>query len=645
MRLAWRLPEAPVPIVFPSTAETPLVSIIIPAFNQWQYTNGCLRALAEVHDAGIPSEVIVVDDASTDGTAELLARCGGIRVVRLDGNRGFGAACNAGAAAARGTYLHFLNNDAFVAAGWLRPLLETFASDERVGAVVSQLRYPNGSLADAGGVIWRDGQGSNYGRGNSPGDWRYRSARDVDYGSAASLMVRAAAFTVAGGFAPEFAPAYYEDTDLCFTLRKNGYRIVYQPRSIVHHAEGASYGSNLRVEARAIQERSRARFAAKWHDALRDHFDPDPDRIERAARRLMGTRTVVVVDEHVPFTDRDAGSRRTFFLIELLRKRGWHVIFGSIDRNDYEPYAGALRDAGTEVICGFGAGAVGALKRLDVAIDAAWLSRQGVAERVLPAFRRHFDAKIAFDTVDLHYVRLRREQEISGKRTGWQSMRQRELLSARNADVTVTTGAPEREQLRAEGITGVYEIPVIEPAPSGAPPGWESRQGIVFLGNYAHAPNVDAAQWLWAAIMPLVWERLPGAHLTLAGADPTRTVRALAGPNVTVTGYVADAGELLAHARVFAAPIRFGAGMKGKIVYALAHGIPVVTTPIGAEGIFDAAGYDAIDASPERLAARIVHLHEDSALWNALSTAGRSIAERFAPSAVERRLDDVLNAL
>ncbi len=204
-------------------------------------------------------------------------------------------------------------------------------------------------------------------------------------------MVRTSAFTEAGGFASDLAPAYYEDTDLCFALRAKGYRIRYQPRSIVDHVEGASYGSNLREEARAMQERSRHRFAAKWHDALRDHMEPNPEQIERAARRLSGTRTIVVVDEHVPFTDRDAGSRRIFFLIELLRKRGWHVIFGSLDRNDYQPYSDVLRDLGTELICGFGPDSVAALKRLHIAVDAAWLCRQGPAARVLSAFRRNFD--------------------------------------------------------------------------------------------------------------------------------------------------------------------------------------------------------------------------------------------------------------
>ena len=318
---------------------------------------------------------MVVDDGSTDATSELLAACAGIRTIRTAHNGGFAAACNAGAAIARGTYLHFLNNDTVVTEDWLRPLVAILAADPSAGAAVSQLRYPDGTLAEAGGVLWRDGRGSNYGRGNSPADWRYASAREVDYGSAASLIVRADAFAAIGGFSTAYDPAYYEDADLCFALRAAGYRTLYQPRSVVYHAEGVSFGSNASEAARALQDRNRAAFAQKWAAELRDHFEPDASDADRAARRRMGASTMLVVDAHVPFTDRDAGSRRIRFLIDLLRARGWHVIFGSVDPDEYGKYSAELRDCGIDVIAGFGAASLAMLKQSRVAVDAAWLCR------------------------------------------------------------------------------------------------------------------------------------------------------------------------------------------------------------------------------------------------------------------------------
>jgi GT2 family glycosyltransferase/glycosyltransferase involved in cell wall biosynthesis len=643
-RRSLQLPSEPEPVVFPQS-NLPLVSVVVPAFDGWRYTNACLKALAIAHDSNVPTEVIVVDDASEDRTPELLDACRGIRTIRLERNAGFAAACNAGARAARGAFFHFLNNDAFVTEGWERALLDAFAHDERIAAVVSQLRRPNGLLSEAGGVIWRDGQGWNYGRGNSPRDWPYRSLRDVDYGSAASLMVRADAFRSAGGFDGAYAPAYYEDVDLCFALRAAGGRIVYQPESVVYHAEGASYGSNVRPEARAAQERSRGIFVRRRYDELQNHFAPEPLEADAAARRLTGGRRIVVVDEHVPFTDRDAGSRRTFFLIELLRARGWQVIFASTDRNEYPPYAQTLRSLGVDVMLGFDSVSVAQLKRRRICPDVAWLCRPSSASGLLRAFRRTCGARIVFDTVDLHYRRLEREERVVGRATRWQAMRKRELDLAEAADVTVAGGAGERELLVAAGISAAYELPVIEPLSSGPLPGWESRDGVVFLGNFAHAPNVDAARWLCDTVMPLVRCAVPSVRLTLAGADPTRAVRALASCDVEVTGYVPDAAATLSRARVFAAPLRFGAGTKGKIVYALAHGIPVVTTPVGAEDLFSSDDYDAAFSEATAFAERIVRVYQSREEWETLVARGGAVAERFTPSAADAKLGAILSAL
>jgi glycosyltransferase involved in cell wall biosynthesis len=234
---------------------------------------------------------------------------------------------------------------------------------------------------------------------------------------------------------------------------------------------------------------------------------------------------------------------------------------------------------------------------------------------------------------------------LRGEPSGWQAMRRLELDLAHAADATVATSAVEADLLARERVARVHVLPVVEPPARGDAPGWRARDGVVFLGNYAHEPNVDAAQRLCTAVMPLVWQRLPNLRVTLAGADPTLPVRALAGGNVAVTGFVEDAAELLARHRVFAAPIGFGAGVKGKIVYAMAHGIPVVTTAVGAEGIFVERDYDGVAASDEDAAERIVRLHEDESAWNALAARGGQVAEAFSPEAAGRALDALLERL
>ncbi len=587
--------------------------------------------------------MIVVDDASTDDTPLLLSRCKGIRVIRRDLNEGFVAACNAGAADARGRFLHFLNNDAFPTEGWLRELLATFDADERIGAVVSQLRSADGSLAEAGAVIWADGRGTNYGRGLNPKASRFSYTRDVDYGSAASLMVRADAFSRAGGFSPEFAPAYYEDVDLCFALRAQGYRIVYQPCSVVLHLEGVSYGSNARPAPIALQEKNRNIFAKKWRTALTKHFPPDVRLVERAARRLCGSRCVVILDERVPFTDRSAGSRRMAQIMSLLQARDCHVIFGSMDRDKYPPYGERLEFSGIEVMPGFSNSSISELRDLGLEIDLIWLCRPGPAGALGETFRKIFPrVTIAFDTVDLHYLRLQREERVSGRTTQWQRMRERELALARGVDVTVVTSPLERDILAAEGISEVAVIPIIEPESERVHATWEQRSGIIFTGNYSHSPNEDAAEWLCSEIMPLVWQKIPDVRLTLAGAEPTLRMRRLAGERVVVTGFVEGLEGLLGQHRVFAAPLRFGAGVKGKIVQALANGLPVVTTEIGDEGIFVPRDAGIVVSNSEGFAEAIVLLHQDRSLWTRLAEGAQLTAGRFTPAAVAPRIDEIL---
>ncbi len=640
-RLLVRLPRAIAPVSIPSSDE-PLVSIIIPVYDGRRYTNACLLALARAWDERIAAEVIVVDDASTDDTQVLLQRCQGVRIVPRLRNGGFAAACNDGARAARGRYLQFLNNDALVTDGWLQALLDFIAGDG-VAAAVSQLREADGTLSEAGCIVWSDGQGSNYGRDRSPERARYAYVRDIDYGSAASLMVRADIFARIGGFSHAFASGYYEDTDLCFTLRAQGYRVRYAPRSVVIHLGGMTYGSNIKAGAVSLQKSSRLVFEEKWRTALQAHYPPNPALVERGARRLCGTRCAVIVFERVPFFDRSAGDRRIVHVATMLRERGCHVIFAAVDRYAYQPYAQRLQSAGIELMCGFDAAAVAELRRMDLVLDLVWLSRPNNAEAFIEPFRRLFPkAHIAFDADDLHFVRLQREERLTGRATRWQQMRERELRLALAADRTIANTEEERRVLQAEGIARVTAVPVIEPAVRREPVAWAQRKDIIFVGNYAHAPNEDAAQWLCSQIMPLVWRKLPGARLTLAGAEPTARVRRLANERVDVTGFVEELEAVLDRHRVFAAPIRYGAGVKGKIVQALANGLPVVTTRVGDEGIGldSVAGIVAEDAAA--IADAIVLVHESESLWTRFASGAGSRAAGFTPERVAPAFDEIL---
>jgi O-antigen biosynthesis protein len=222
--------------------DAPAASIIIPVHGKWPYTLGCLRSLANSGDEH-PFEVIVVDDRSPDDTPSRLPQVEGLRIVTTPVNLGFLGACNLGAGSARAPALVFLNNDTEVLGGWLHKLLAVLDEDPSVGLVGAMLVGEDGIVQESGGIIWEDGSGWNFGRGESVTSSAVRALRDVDYCSAAAFAVRRSLFEQLGGFDERYAPAYYEDTDLCFAVRDAGFRVVVQPQAVVVHREGGSHGT------------------------------------------------------------------------------------------------------------------------------------------------------------------------------------------------------------------------------------------------------------------------------------------------------------------------------------------------------------------------------------------------------------------
>lgn len=249
----------------------PLVSVIIPLFNQVDFTTKCIQALTQ--NTRYPNyEVILLDNGSTDMTGEfvrgLAERDSRFRVISSEENLGFVKGCNLAAKEAGGEYIVFLNNDTEVRPGWLEYLVAFAETREDCGAIGSKLIYPDGNLQEAGAIIFSDGDGANFGRHNNPDTLQYNTVAEVDYCSGASLMVRKDLFMKYGGFDERYAPAYSEDADLCFTLRKDGYRVFYQPKSCVVHHESKTAGIDERSGFKKFLPINRRKFIEKWKEEL-----------------------------------------------------------------------------------------------------------------------------------------------------------------------------------------------------------------------------------------------------------------------------------------------------------------------------------------------------------------------------------------
>ncbi|MCA1619478.1 MAG: glycosyltransferase [Acidobacteria bacterium] len=621
-------------------------SVVIPVFNKAEFTFQCLRSLVRELDF-TDAEVIVIDNASTDETPELLAHFRGlVRVIRNEENRGFVDACNQGAAVARGRYLVFLNNDTVVLPGWLEALVETAERDGRVGAVGSLFLYPDGRVQEAGAVVWSNGEAFHYGWGKSSEDRRLTFAREVDYCSGASLLVRRELFDGLGGFDRRYAPAYYEDTDLCMGVRSLGRRVVYQPASRLYHFEGATAGTDTHTGFRRFQVINREKFYAKWRDVLaREHHREDPARVERAANRRWDTQ-VAVFDDRVPTPDRDAGSARVLHVLRALSE--WcHPILITTSKQVRSEYERRLWEEGVETAPALD------FRRLmrERRFRAAVVSRPEVAEALLNSVRRADPrVKVVFDTVDLHFVRLGREAELTGDAAlarEAERYRKTETRLARASDLVWFASSADREALErvAPGVPSAV-VPTVHP-PRGRGPDFDARRDLLFVGNFSHRPNGDAVRFFAREVLPLVRESLPEVELLVVGDNAPAGLGGEGAGGVRVLGYVPEIAPLFEGARVFVAPMRFGAGMKGKVGDALSYGLPVVTTNVGAEGMSLRDGEEALIADTARdFASAVVRLYRDEALWRRLaSNAHAHVEQHFSPRVVGRIVNDSILGL
>lgn len=612
--------------------QVPRVSLVIPVYGQHQHTFNCLKSLA-VHTLLDTVEIIVVDDASPEPASIALQGVSGICLVRNESNLGFIGSCHRGADLARGEFLILLNNDIQVTAGWLDALLDVFTLRADAGLVGARLVYPDGRLQEAGGIVWQDGSAWNWGRGGDPEQPMYRYLRAVDYCSGACLALRRADWKTFGGFDRTYAPAYYEDTDLAFRVRAGGKRVYYQPEAKIIHYEGVSSGTDETQGVKRHQVINRGVFLDRWRSTLMAHRMNGIDPLREADR---GARARVLVVEACMITpDQDSGSVRMLAMLELLLELGCKVSFVADNLECRQPYARALQQAGVEVWHGPYVQSVSQfLEERGRDYDMIMFCRHYIAAPYISRIRQWAPrARIVFDTVDLHYLREQRQAELEKSPTMHATAnktRSQELAVIAKSDVTLVVSPVEQALLAREIPEAEVRILSNIHETRNAKQGFSQRQGLLFVGGFRHPPNIDAMEWFIGEVWPLLRLRLPALELTIVGSNMPNHVRALAGPGIVIAGFVEDIDPLIDAARISLAPLRYGAGVKGKINQAMACGLPVVATSVAAEGMDLQNGVELLVAdAPQDFADAIVRLYEDEALWNSLVEGGHENVRRY----------------
>jgi len=640
------------PASLPQHAQ-PRVSIIIPVFNKWEYTAACLRSLAAT-EAKSGFEVILVDDHSNDETPEMAQAVLGLSYLRNTRNLGFVASCNRGLEAARGEFTVLLNNDTQVLDGWLDALLDTFEKFPDTGLAGAQLLYPDGSLQEAGGIIFNDGSGWNYGRNDTPDKPEYQYLREVDYCSGACIMLRTELFRELHGFDTRYAPAYYEDTDLAFRVREAGYKVRYQPRARIIHHEGITSGTDLNSGAKRYQAVNRDKFLQRWQEQLKTYpapvVNPDDQREVRKARDHSLKGRVLVIDAYTPEPDQDSGSLRLTHLFECFQQLGYGVSFFADNRGYAGHYSQALQAAGVEMLYNpWIASLQDFFRERGAEFDFVMVSRHYVAVNYISLVRKYCpQAKFIFDTVDLHYLREERLAELEDslplRRVAAQTKRS-ELAVIRQSDLSLVVSSVEQEVLRAAAPEARIEILSNIHRVAGCQAGFAERKDLFFVGGYQHPPNIDAAQWFVSSIWPLVQAELPGVNFHLIGSKAPERIKRLHGNGVVFHGFVEDLNPWLDGCRLAVAPLRYGAGVKGKVNISMSRGQPVVATPAAVEGLQAHDGKDVLVAdNAADFAAAVVRLYQDQVLWEKLSQGGlNNVQQYFSVDAARRQLARILD--
>ena len=638
-------------VEFPSP-KTPAVSIILVLYNRAELTLQCLYSILRSDNDSY--EVVIVDNASTDKTPLLLKQIRGARIVQNKTNLHFLKACNQAAKKATGKYVLLLNNDAQLVPGSISSALQTLNSSNDIGAVGGKIILPDGTLQEAGSIIWQDGSCFGYGRGDSPFAPEYMFKRDVDYCSGAFLLTGRELFLEDGGFDEDYSPAYYEETDYCVRLWKKGKRVVYDPKAILFHYEFAS--SIAESGAIDLQVEHQKIFADKHGDWLKSQHAPSTENLLHARTHgREGQRRILFFDDRVPHMTLGSGFPRSNRILSELVKMG-HAITFYPTTCPHEDWSDVYQDIPSEVEVILDHGwekAKEFLSGRSKYYDLIFISRPHNMASFKSLLRENPNicgrTRIVYDAEALFSHREIEQKRLNGQKLSKKEKAQlikNEVSLAENCDCVVTVSNREGSEFSRYGCEQVYTLGhAVEVAPTEND--FDKRRDILFVGaiHSVTSPNADSMIWFSEVILPLVQKSLgKEIKIIIAGLSCPEFRKRINNDSVQMLGKVDDLTSLYKRARLFIAPTRFSAGIPLKVCEAAAFGLPVVATSLtGLQLGWNNERELLLADTPQDFADACVRLYGDRSLWNHLrENMINRVAQDFSSKAFSERLRQII---
>ena len=616
----------------------PLVSIIIPESSDFIQTYKCINSILEAEKI-LNYEIILINETLSEEIKFLTKNNHKISVKNFLNKdkdiENFLKNFNNAVKISKGKYIFFLNDNTKVYKNWLSFLLNLIEKNEKIGIVGSKLIYPNGTLFEAGGIVWNDGEYTNFGKGENANMPEYNYIKEVDFVSGVSFIIKKSVWTKIGGFDEKFIKMYYGDIDLSFNLRKFGFKILYHPQSLVEY-----YGENYRrINNLSIKEKdNKIKFKEKWKDELKNQFNHD--NIFMARDRSINKSRILVFDRYVPNFDKDAGGRFCFMYLNLFKEIGLQITFLGDNPEIIEPYTRILQQKGIEVLYGKAyeeKKLIIWLKNNLKYFDYIYLQRPDVTIKYITIVKKYSFAKIFYFAHDLHYIRFEREFNITHNKMKLQIskfMRKIERKIFNMVDVIHIVGNYEFNILKEEYKNKIIRnIPlyIYEKHPENIEKDFSKRKNLLFVGGFDHSPNVDAILWFTKEIYPNVIKLFPNIILNIVSSKVPSIILNLQSKNIKILGYMTDEKlhEIYQKCRIAIAPLRFGAGIKGKIIEAAYNQIPMVTTTIGGEGIDNSIEAFIMENNSKKMAKLICELYMDYSKLKQMSDNGKILIEKF----------------